>query len=147
MSDLIDIGLSPEIAAVIRGHISAYRRREADPGDDGFWRLRTAASPDESEAAQFSERTAAMIELQRTSDLAALDEGLDAESIDVDTAHAWIRALNQLRLVLGTDLAVTDDDSWRPAPDQEGFAEAVVYGLLTQLQGWLVEAVSEAEGF
>lgn len=142
----IQVGLPSEIADIIRSQIGAFRRRHGDPHDDGFWRLRVAASPDDDVAESFSELTASTIEQQRAADLDSLERGLDETSIDAATAHAWIRALNQLRLVAGTDLAVTDDDSWRPAPGQDGFAQAVVYDLLTQLQGSLIDAVSEAEG-
>lgn len=146
MTDRIEMALPPEIAALIRRQIAVFRRRQVDLTDDGFWRLRLAASPDENVAHEFDELTAATIAHQRSADLDAFEEGLDAESIDIESAHAWVRALNQLRLVVGTDLEVTDDDSWRRRPGEEGFAEAVMYDLLTQLQGSLIVAVSEAEG-
>lgn len=147
MTDQIQVGIPPEIAEIVRQQIAAFRRRRDDETDDGFWRLRIAASPDDDVAAGFSELAADTIEQQRTADLDSLEAGLDAETIDVDTAHSWIRAINQIRLVVGTDLAVIDDDSWRPAPGQDGFAHAIVYDLLTHLQGSLIAAVSEAEGF
>ena len=146
MTDHIDVGLCPEIAQLIQNQISAFRKRRADANDDGFWRLRVAASPDDDVASEFSDLSAASIEQQRAADLEALETNLEAESIDLDTAHAWIRALNQLRLVVGTDLGVTDDDSWRRLPGQEGFGQAIAYDLLTQLQGGLIHEVSRIEG-
>ncbi len=146
MTDRIEVGLPPEIVGLIKRQIAAFRRRQVDLHDDGFWRLRLAASPDENVAHEFDELTASTIAQRRSADLEVFEDGLGAESIDLETAHAWIRALNQLRLVVGTDLEVTDDDSWRKQPGQEGFAEAVMYDLLTQLQGALIGAVSEAEG-
>jgi len=143
----IQVGLPPEIADIIRHQIASFRRREVDLADDGFWRLRVAASPDDDIAHEFDGLTASTIERQRAADLESLDQGLEAQSIDVEMAHAWIRALNQLRLVMGTDLGVIDDDSWRRLPGQEGFAEGIIYDLLTQLQGELIAAVSRAEGF
>lgn len=147
MTSEIEVRLRPEISELIRGQVVAFRRRREDAADDGLWRLRLAASPDEAVAAEFSELTAATIEAQRVADLDALVEHLDDDIIDLETAHSWIRALNQMRLVIGTDLGVTEEDGWRPAPGDPSFGHSVVYDLLTGLQGWLVEAVSGAEGF
>ena len=135
MTRRIEVGLRPEIAHLVQNQITAFRRRRADEDDDGLWRLRLAASPDEDVATEFSELTAASIDEQRAADLDALEANLTAESIDLETAHAWIRALNQLRLVVGTDLGVTEDDSWRPFPGQEGFGQAIAYDLLTLAGG------------
>lgn len=142
----IDLAIQPEIAQLIRGQIAALRRRHADAGDDGLWRLRLAASPDEETAERFEGLAGSTIRAQRMADLTALESELDAAAIDLETAHAWIRALNQLRLVTGTDLGVTDDDSWLPEPESESVGHAILYQLLTQLQGWLIEEVSQAEG-
>lgn len=147
MTGLIEVGLPDEITELIRLQIRSFRHRNVDLTDDGLWRLRLAASPEEDVARDFSDLTAATINSQRAADLDTLDAGLGESQIDVESAHAWIRALNQLRLVAGTDLAVTDDDSWRPAPGDETFAHAIVYDLLTQLQTSLIDAVSEVEGF
>lgn len=146
MTERIAVGLPAEIADIIRRQVAAFRRRQIDLSDDGFWRLRLAASPEEDVAHDFNELTSSMIEQQRAADLHTLEASIEDASIDVSSAHAWIRALNQLRLVLGTDLGVADEDSWRRSPGQDGFAETIVYDLLTQLQGSLIEAVSEAEG-
>jgi hypothetical protein len=54
---------------------------------------------------------------------------------------AWLRALNDLRLVLGTRLDVTEDTFLEPVDRRDPDAQALaVYAYL----GWLQEQVVEA---
>lgn len=58
--------------------------------------------------------------------------------LDRDQAHAWLGALNDLRLVLGTRLEVTEDDDPMQVRDDDPRAHALrVYGWL----GWLQESL------
>jgi hypothetical protein len=63
--------------------------------------------------------------------------------LSADEADAWLRALNDLRLVLGTRLDVQEDmllDNLRPDdPRASGLA---IYGWLSWLQEQLVAALS-----
>lgn len=81
----------------------------------------------------------------RLTSLEVLEATLDARRLDEDQLVAWMGALNDLRLVLGTRLDVTedmydvtlaDDD-----PRAQGFA---LYGYLGFLQETVVEALSSA---
>ncbi len=75
--------------------------------------------------------------------LAALEEHAGAERLDEGQLMAWMRALNEVRLVLGTRLDVSEEGDERPLDDTdprwEGFA---VYDYLTHLQAEIVEALS-----
>ncbi|HMC51922.1 MAG TPA: DUF2017 family protein [Acidimicrobiales bacterium] len=75
--------------------------------------------------------------------LAVMEETVENERLDQDQLHAWSRALNELRLVLGTRLDVTEDmDEVDPEdPRAPGFA---LYGYLTWLQGEIIEALAAA---
>jgi hypothetical protein len=75
--------------------------------------------------------------------LAVLEETADAERLDEDQLMAWMRAVNEVRLVLGTRLEITDEGVERPldANDQRAPAFAV-YDYLTYLQGEIIEALS-----
>jgi hypothetical protein len=75
--------------------------------------------------------------------LQALEESADAERLDEEQLNAWMRAVNEVRLVLGTRLDVTEEGDERPteADDPRGSAFAV-YDYLTWLQGTIVEALS-----
>lgn len=73
--------------------------------------------------------------------LRVLESTADAESLDEAQLLAWMRALNQLRLVLGTRLDVDDESSSRlPDPDDP---DAEVRGVFIYL-GWLQEQVVSA---
>ena len=72
-----------------------------------------------------------------------LEQTADRERLGADEADAWLRALNDLRLVLGTRLDV-QEDTFASEPDlndPRGQALAV-YGYLSWLQEQLVEALS-----
>lgn len=66
-------------------------------------------------------------------------------SLDADSAQAWLGALNDARLVLGTRLEVTDDIDLDAAvksePDPERSNALMVYAWLGWLQETLLEAI------
>jgi hypothetical protein len=75
--------------------------------------------------------------------LAALEETADAEHLDEDQLMAWMRAVNDVRLVLGTRLEIADDGADRPRDRRDPRTPAfAVYDYLTYLQGEIVDALS-----
>ncbi|HVF31738.1 MAG TPA: DUF2017 family protein [Acidimicrobiales bacterium] len=75
--------------------------------------------------------------------LTALEESADAERLDDEQLQAWMRAVNEVRLVLGTRLDVTEEGHERPTePDDPRSAAFAVYDYLTWLQATIVEALS-----
>ncbi len=75
--------------------------------------------------------------------LAALEEHAGAERLDEGQLMAWMRALNEVRLVLGTRLDVSEEGHERPLDDSDPRWEAfAVYDYLTHLQAEIVEALS-----
>lgn len=79
--------------------------------------------------------------------LRVLEESALAKELSEEQADAWIRALNQLRLVLGTRLDLTDDTTEEDFPSDGPTAGAyALYAYLTDLQQYLVEAMSEKIG-
>jgi hypothetical protein len=77
----------------------------------------------------------------RLSSLDVLEATLSAERVTEDQLAAWLGALNDLRLVLGTRLDVTEDLNERPMSADDPRASA--FGLYLYL-GWLEEQVVEA---
>jgi hypothetical protein len=73
--------------------------------------------------------------------LTVLERTADRERLDAAEADAWLVALNDLRLVLGTRLDVTED-MYESEIDPED-AELGVYLYLTWLEEQLVEAAAE----
>ena len=78
----------------------------------------------------------------RLSALATLEATLEADELDEAELGAWLRALNDLRLVLGTRLDVSEDRSDIEADDPEAPAYAV-YEYLGFLLGEVVDALEE----
>jgi hypothetical protein len=75
--------------------------------------------------------------------LATLEEHADAERLEEPQLLAWMRALNEVRLVLGTRLDVSEEGDERPVDDDDPRWEAfAVYDYLTHLQAEIVEALS-----
>ncbi len=74
--------------------------------------------------------------------LASLDRVIatvDATSLDEEQADAWMRSLNDVRLVLGTVLDVAEDDV-APVVDERNAATYQAYELLGILLELLVQA-------
>jgi len=69
--------------------------------------------------------------------LETLAAGAHAERVDEGELYAWMTALTQLRLVLGTRLGITEDTV--PPEDDPAFG---VYSYLSYLQEVIVEALS-----
>jgi hypothetical protein len=75
--------------------------------------------------------------------LTALEESADAERLDEEQLLAWMRAINEVRLVVGTRLDVTEEGDERPTePDDPRVTAFAVYDYLTWLQGTIVEALA-----
>jgi hypothetical protein len=75
--------------------------------------------------------------------LEVLEASADAERLDDGQANAWIRALNEIRLVLGTRLELTDEGIDPPlAFDDPRFPVFAAYDYLTRIQGELVDALA-----
>jgi hypothetical protein len=77
--------------------------------------------------------------------LRVLEQTADREELSAEEVHAWLAALNDLRLVLGTRLDVTED-LYETQLDLENpeAAELGVYLYLTWLQEQFVEAAGSA---
>ena len=74
--------------------------------------------------------------------LRVVEETLDEDRLTAEQAQAWLTALNDLRLVLGTRLDVRDDTLLGGlSPRDPRAPELAVYAYLSWLQEQLVEAL------
>jgi hypothetical protein len=81
---------------------------------------------------------------RRFAALDALERTVEGGEVDEDTLSAWMRALNDLRLVLGTRLDVSEDDDPSDLdPDDPLAAPWAVYHYLGALQGMVVDALAQ----
>ena len=132
--------LGPELRELL-----VHQAATAQPGEDpALDRLFPVAYPTDDDR-QTEYRLLVHDELlsSHLAALAVLEETADAERLDEDQLLAWMRALNEVRLVLGTRLDVTEEGDERPVDRNDPRAGAfAVYDYLTYLQGEVIEALS-----
>jgi Domain of unknown function (DUF2017) len=77
--------------------------------------------------------------------LRVLQETIDNDRLSLEEAEAWLTALNDLRLVLGTRLNVSEDTLLHGLDPREPRArELALYAYLSALQEELVAALRGA---
>jgi hypothetical protein len=99
---------------------------------------------DEPEAdSAFDELVGGEITAGRLDALRILEETADATLLDAKQLDAWLRALTALRLVLGTQLRVSEEIGLQPVSDSDPEAYRIA---LYQYLSWLQEQAVEAAG-
>ena len=79
---------------------------------------------------------------QRLAAIATMESSIDAERLTQEQLASWLGVLNDLRLVLGIRLEITEETTEDDFP--AGDPRATSYGLysyLTWLVGWIVEVL------
>jgi uncharacterized protein DUF2017 len=114
-----------------------------DPDDPALRRLFPQAHEDPESEEQYRSLVRDQLLGGRSKAIAVVRDTLDKEMLRSDEADAWLRALNDLRLVLGTRLDVTEDLDYENLDLNEPRGrDLAVYGYLTWLQEQLVEAIA-----
>ena len=90
---------------------------------------------------EFAELVGDDLAASRRRSLDLMEATIDAERLDEEQLTAWLGALNDLRLVLGTRLDVTEEMYERPPATDDPNAHA--FALFVYL-GWLQEQVVAA---
>jgi hypothetical protein len=68
---------------------------------------------------------------------------IDANDLDGEELNAWLATLNDFRLVLGTQLDVSEDDTGDVADKGDNAPEYALYRYLTYMEEAVVEALAE----
>jgi len=142
----IELALSRDERTLLAGLAAELRAQLGDePGaDPSLRRLFPPAYEDETEERAYRELAGDSLLDGRRAALELLAETVDRERLSAEEADAWLRALNDLRLVLGTRLDVQEDtfaaDLRADDPDAPALA---VYGYLSWIQEQLVAALSD----
>lgn len=115
-----------------------------NPDDPALRRLFPEAHDDPESEEQYRSLVRDQLVTGREKAVALVRDTLEKDTLDADEADAWLRALNDLRLVLGTRLNVTEDLDYESLDLNEPRGRNLaVYGYLTWLQEQLVEALAE----
>jgi hypothetical protein len=118
-----------------------------DPDDPAVRRLFPPAYSDDKSDEQYRSLVRDQLVNGRAKALATVRETLGVETLDDEQADAWLRTLNDLRLVLGTRLDVSEEiDYDRIDFDEPAGRDLAVYGYLSWLQEQLVEALQASGG-
>ncbi|HEX6597640.1 MAG TPA: DUF2017 family protein [Acidimicrobiales bacterium] len=140
----VELRLPEEEREFLRSLAPEMRELLGTPDDPAIGRLFPPAYVDDEDH-QTAYRLLAGTELMEShlAALEVLETSADAERLDEEQAHAWMRALNEVRLVLGTRLDVTEEGTERPTSRNDPRLPAfAAYDYLSQLQGELIEALS-----
>ena len=113
-----------------------------NPDDPEMRRLFPPAYSDRVDDEQYRSLVHDQLVSGRSKALATVRATLSSETLDADQADQWLRALNDMRLVLGTRWDVTEQlDYGKLDLDEPRGRELAVYGYLSWLQEQLVEAL------
>jgi hypothetical protein len=100
-------------------------------------------SDDEHASADFRRFTEQELRAQKLAALATVKSTLSTwtgkSNISIEQAQDWLKALNDLRLVLGTRLEITDEVETDFEADEPGIH---LYNYLTYLQGTLIDSLT-----
>jgi len=111
------------------------------PADPALARLFPPAYHDQAAAAEYARLMGSQLAASHRSDLELLAATASADRLTPEQAETWLRALNDIRLVLGTELGVEQD--WDVQAALAGGSPAVhVYVYLSWLQEELVEVLA-----
>lgn len=117
---------------------------EADPGDPDLRRLSPPAYLDDGERdAAYQLLAGDELRTARREAIAVVRTSMERSVLDEDQVWAWLRALNALRLVVGTKLDITDEDDEGPelAPDDPAAALWAIYDFTGEVQHHILAAL------
>jgi len=135
-----------EILAGLADDLAMEASDEAEPDggprDPGLARLSPDAVRDDADAsAAFRELAGAALEDARRVRFATLVSTIEATTLDEAQASAWLGAVNDLRLVHGTRLGVTEDLGHEAIDEHDPEAARMIVFLWL---GWVEEQLVDA---
>lgn len=110
------------------------------PSDPALVRLLPDAYTDDADAADFRRYTESDLRAAKRSQATVMLASLDAVGaggripLEPGQADAWLGCLNDLRLILGSRMEVSEETDLYPEPDDPKFQGLEIYGWLGRLQ-------------
>jgi hypothetical protein len=143
-SGAYELRLSSEERDLLRGLAPRMREVLTDDTDPVLRRLFPVAYPeDEKRQAEYAVLVREELLDSLVAALTTLEETVDAQRLDEGQLLAWMRALNEVRLVLGVRLEITEEGDERPTdPSDPRAAPFAIYDYLTWLQGEIIDALA-----
>jgi len=124
------------------GSLVAQLRQILETDDPDLRRLTPPAYQDDPERErEYRELVGDELSRGRSRALDVVEATADANRLDEDQMSAWLAAVNDLRLVLGTRLEVTEELYERGLPEDD--PRASTYAVYAYL-GWLQEQIVES---
>lgn len=140
----VELRLSRDERSLLGGLVAELRALlDGAPGDPSLRRLFPPAYDEADDERAYRDLMGGELLDGRRAALDLLAQTVDRDRLSAEEADTWLRALNDLRLVLGTRLDVQEDtflEELRP-DDPRGPALAV-YGYLSWIQERLIAALS-----
>ena len=132
-----ELHLPPEEREVLRS-LPSQLRELVDVNDPAVKRLFPVAHPEDPELeAEYREMVGDDLAAGRLGALGIMEATVEAERLNEEQLTAWLTALNDLRLVLGTQLDVTEEMAELPDDDPAAPRQAL-YHYLTWLQDQII---------
>jgi Domain of unknown function (DUF2017) len=140
----IRLRLPEQERALLREVAAGTRLRLAAEDDDpALRRLFPPAYAEPERDREYQQLMRGQLRTGRARALEVLESTVDRTSLSAEEADAWLRALNDARLVLGTELDVDEELDWNGiGPDDPRALEYAVYGYLSWIQEQLIEAAA-----
>jgi hypothetical protein len=136
-----ELRLPREERTVLRA-LPGHLRQMLSSDDPAVERLFPPAYPDDPDLqSEYEGLVRGDLVQQRLSSIEVMERTIDSSRLDEEETLAWLSALNDLRLILGTRLGATEDAD--PDAISEDDPLAPSYALYYYL-GWLEEQVVEA---
>jgi hypothetical protein len=140
----VELRLSRDERSLLAGVVEELRALlDGAPGDPSLRRLFPPAYDDEDDERAYRDLMGGELLEGRRAALELVAETVDRDRLSAEEADAWLRALNDLRLVLGTRLDVQEGtfaDELRP--DDPRAPALAVYAYLSWMQEQLISALS-----
>jgi hypothetical protein len=136
------IELEPEVRQLVGSFVDQLRELLATDSDLLVRLFPPPYGDDEERNAGYAVLAGAELREQRLAALDQVSEHLDATELDEDQLMAWMRSINDIRLVMGTMLGV-DDDTGPPTGDEDDAAAYGVYEFFGALLETIVAALAD----
>jgi hypothetical protein len=142
-SDGYRLQLPAEEREVLRGLTAQLRELLQTTSDPSLERLFPPAYDDTDADDEYGELVRGGLLEEKLAALDIVEQTVDADRLDEAQLHAWLGALESLRLVLGTQLDVTEATHTQELdPDDPRAFALELYGYLSWLQEEAVEALA-----